>query len=150
MGYIGVYTALQPDIAITGAVTVVQVNAPATAAVDVIRAWVTFDSVVSTAIEVALKTVSTAGTATTVTPGQHWPGSAAFSGTASRTSTAEGTLVDDDFPREFVNYLNGWLYLPVPEERLRIAPSGRVALYLPTAPGASVNISAGIVFGEYG
>lgn len=146
--YVGVYTALQPDIAITGAVTLVQVNAPSDASVDIIRAWATFDSVTSTAIEVALKTVSTAGTATAVTAGIHF--GTAFGGTASRTSTAEGTLVDDDYPREFVNYLNGFLWLPTPAEIIRLAPSGRFAIYLPTAPGASVNISAGVVFGEIG
>lgn len=146
--FTGVYTALQPNIAITGAVTLVQVNGPSDAAVEILRAWVTFNSTTSTMIEVGLKTVSTAGTATTVTPGIHT--GAAFGGTASRTHTAEGTLVDDDYPREFVNYLNGFLYLPTPEERIRIAPSGRLALYLPTAPGASVNITAGITFAELG
>ena len=146
--YVGVYTALQPNIAITGAVSLVQVNAPSDASVDIIRAWATFNSVTSTAIEVALKTVSTAGTGTSVTPGIHF--GAAFGGTATRTHTAEGTLVDDDYPREFVNYLNGFLWLPTPAERMRLAPSGRISIYLPTAPGASVNITAGIVFGEIG
>jgi hypothetical protein len=146
--YIGAYTALQPNIAITGAVTLVQVNGPSDSSVDIIRAWATFNSTTSTQIEVGLKTVSTAGTATSVTAGVHY--GPAFGGTCSRTSTAEGTLVDDDFPREFVNYLNGFLWLPVPEARIRLAPSARIALYLPTAPGASVNITAGIQFGELG
>ena len=136
-----------PAQAVTGAITLCQINAPADTAVDILRAWVSFNSIVSTAIEVGIKRISTGGTGTGITASPHLPNNAAFGGSVTIFHTAEGTFTDY-FYREYTNYLNGWLHLPVPEERIRIAPSGRLALYLPTAPGASITISAGIIFGE--
>lgn len=141
----GVYVARFDNTAISTARTLVQVNAPSSAAIEILRAWISFNSVISTALEARLKRVTTAGTGTSFTAIQLSAQTDAFDGTCSNNHTAEGTL-GDELIREFVNYLNGFLYLPVPEERIVVKPSDRIALDFPTAPGASVNVSAGIVF----
>lgn len=143
--YLGVYAVLFEDVAISTARTLCQVNAGSDQPFEVIRAWLTFNLVTSTAIEVALKQVSTGGTGTGFTAEPHREG-VAFGGTMTIDHTAEGTLVDHLY-RRFVNYLAPFDYLPVPEERFRAVGGERIALSFPTAPGAAVNVSAGIVVG---
>ncbi len=147
--FTGVYIARMDNVAISTARTMIQINAPATRAVEIIRAYVTFNSTTSTAIEARLKRVTTAGTGTAEAEESLIAGSVAAAATATTNHTAEGTL-GDELIREWVNYLNGFKYLPVPEERITIAPSGRLAMDFPTAPGAAVNITAGIIWGEIG
>ncbi len=144
--YSGVYVVIFENTSISTARTMCQVNAASGRPLEVIRAWVTFNSTTSTAIEVAIKTVSTAGTGTSFTARTIRDGGQSFGGTMTTNHTAEGTLTDRKI-REFVNHLQGFMYLPVPEERIRITGGGRVALELPTAPGAGVNVSAGMVIG---
>lgn len=142
--YLGVYSVLMQDVSVSTLRTLCQVNAGADQPFEIIRAWVTFDSIVSTSVEIGMKTVSTAGTATAFTMEPHREG-VAFAGTASTNHTAEGTLVDEVFA-EHVNHLAGFRYLPVPEERFRAVGSERYALYFVTAP-AAVSVNAGIVIG---
>ncbi len=142
--YTGVYAVLFENTAISTARTLCQVNAGADQPFDVIRAYLTFNSTTSTALEVALKAVSTAGTGTAFTAEPIREGQA-FDGSMSINNSAEGTLVDH-LLREFVNFLAGFRYLPVPEERIRVAGGGRIALAFPTAP-AAVNVSAGMIVG---
>jgi hypothetical protein len=148
MAYKGIYVARHDATSVSGAITLVQINAPATAAIEVLRAWCTFASTTSTAIGVRLARRSTAGTGSSFTA-IVLNGAAAFSGTCTYNHTAEGTL-GDSIIREQVNYLNGFLYLPVPEERIIVPPSGRISLGFPSAPGAAVTVTAGIVFGTIG
>jgi len=145
--YTGIYLAQLAATSVSIAKTLVQINAPADAPIELLRAWVSFNSVTSTAIEIGIKRVSTAGTGTSFTALLLRQGNAAFGGTTTTDHTAEGTI-GDVLMRSFVNYLNGFLYLPIPEERIIIQPSGRLSLYLPTAPGAAVTISAGVIFAE--
>lgn len=147
MAYSGIYVARFDATAISTARTMVQVNAAATRALEIIRVWVSFSTTTSTATEIRLKQITTAGTGTTFTPIRLAGESTATAG-ATNNHTAEGTL-GDVYIREYVNQLNGYLYLPVPEERVIVAPSGRFAVEFPTAP-ASVTVSAGIVWGELG
>ena len=135
-------------IAISTARTMVQVNAGSTAALEIIRATVSFNSTTSSAQEVGLKRISTAGTGTSATPTQINTGRS-VAATATVNHTAEGTL-DVVLMREWINALAGWTYLPVPEERVLLAPSARIALYFPTAPGSSITVNATLLFGEIG
>lgn len=143
--YLGVYSVLLQAQSVSGAITLCQVNAGSDQPFEIIRAYVTFNSTTSTAIEVGLKQVSTAGTGTAFTAEPHREG-VAFGGSMSVNHTAEGTLVDE-LMQEYVNYLQGFRYLPVPEERFRAVGGERIALFLPSAPGAAVTISAGMVIG---
>jgi hypothetical protein len=144
-----VYVAEQQNIAITGAVTLIQVNAPSNASLRILEAYIDFVSTTSTAIRVQLLRMTTAGTGTTVTPLQVRGRTLAAGATATRTHTAEGTA-GDILRERVVNYLNGFQYQPIPEQMIVVPPSGRLALRLPAAPGASVNITAGIVWEEIG
>ena len=146
--YTGVYVVNEIDQAYSTARTILQINAAATRAVEILEAWVTFNSTTSTQIEVRWKRVSTAGTGTASTE-VALRGSVAPTATVTENHTAEGTI-GDLLPRRWINYLNGLNYIPVPEARIFVPPSGRLALDLPTAPGASVNITAGIIWAEIG
>lgn len=141
-----VYIARLDATSVSTARTLVQVNAPATAAVEIIRMYVSFSTNTSTAIDIRVKRVTTAGTGTAFTPIQLNGRTLASGTTATNNHTAEGTI-GDVLWRDTVNMLNGWLYLPVPEERFFVPPSGRLAIDFPTAPSA-VTVNAGIVFHE--
>lgn len=74
-------------------------------------------------------------------PNQPWPPSAASGpqlGTNATgvNATAEGTDGDMVVKQGF-NILNGWLYLPTPEERIWVPPAGIIALKFMAPPGSS-------------
>ena len=52
------------------------------------------------------------------------------------------------------NLVNGWHYLFTPETRIVLSPTagtaGRLAIKLPTAPGASITLDAELIFEEIG
>lgn len=147
--YSGIYIMRLDNTSINHARALVQLNAPSTKTLEIIRAWCSFSATTSVATEVGLKRITTAGTpGATPTPILLRPGDVAAGATCGTNYSADGTL-GDILPREFVNQQGNWLYLPVPEERIIVAPSGRIALYLPTAPTA-VTLTCGIVWGEIG
>lgn len=148
MAYSGVYLAALRQTSISVAKSLVQVDAPSTKSIEIIRVEVSFSSVTSTSLEVRLKKVTTAGTKTSFTP-IRLSGAASAAATAGNNNTAEGTL-GDVFLQDYINYLSGLVYLPVPEERIQLAPSERFAVDFPSAPGAAVTVDAFIVWGELG
>ena len=75
------------------------------------------------------------------------PGYAAFGGTGRDVITVEGTSPNDEIEDGF-HFQNGWLYLPVPEERIRIAGGDIMGIRLPIAPDAAMGCAFGMVFGE--
>lgn len=149
MQFRGVYVVRLDAVSVSAARTLIQVSAAAATPLVLLRGWCSFASNVNTQIELRLKKVTTAGTGTSFTlirlNGHTTPGAS-----ASVNHTAEGTL-GDTLWREYANYVGpGWQYLPVPEERITVAGGERLALDLPTAPGAAVTISAGLVVAELG
>lgn len=62
-------------------------------------------------------------------------GDAAYTGTVRGLCTTLGTAGVILYPDSF-NWQNGWLYLPVPEERYTVTGAGIVALKVPVAPPA--------------
>lgn len=138
---------------VSGAITLVQLKAGSEAGLEIIRASIAQSgSTTSAQQRVQLLRKSAAATVTSFTPVPANPNDAAAKavGGTSATGTnasAEGTdgdvLVADVF-----NVLNGWLYLPVPEERPAVAPGGIIALKFPAAPGAALIVTAQIVFRE--
>lgn len=145
--YSGVYVARLDAVSIAHGRAIVQINLAAGFIGEILRAWVSFSAATSVATEVGISRRSTAGTVTSFTPIK-LQGGAATTATAGVNASVDSTQTDVLF-REFCNQQGNWLYLPVPEERISIPPSGRVALYFPTAPSA-VTVSAGIVWGEIG
>lgn len=64
------------------------------------------------------------------------------SGVATGEGTNGNVMLEEGF-----NVLNGWLYLPVPEERIHVMPGEGLGLTFATAPTAEV-WSGGIYFRE--
>jgi hypothetical protein len=132
---------------VSTAITVIEITNTAAEVLEILRAWVTQENVTATGqagIAIVRKTVSITGTSLTT--------AALSSGTSSATAkhTASGEGTDGAFLiREGFNLVNGWLYLPVPEERITVPPSGMLALKFMTAP-ASASFSYGFVWQELG
>lgn len=75
-------------------------------------------------------------------------GTAGAAGTAGVDASAEGagtvtTIIADAF-----NNLNGWLWVPTPEERIIVQPDTAVILKLVGTPATLTNWYAGITFRE--
>lgn len=93
---------------------------------------------------------SAKGTANTPAPLN--VGDAAFGGTVrtniltAETFATETTLL----VRDSQNVINGWQFLPTPECRIVLSPSGRLCVKLDAAPTASIPISAYMTFEEIG
>ncbi len=92
--YSGIYVARLDATSVSVAKTLVGINASASKACEIIRAWVQFSSTVSTVIDIRAKRHTTAGTSTSFTPLLLQPGNSAAGATAGNNYTAEGTLGD--------------------------------------------------------
>lgn len=150
----GPFSVTLSNVAVTGAITLIQIRAGSTSSVEILKAWTSqSSSTVSAQQRIRVSRKSAAATVTSATPAAFGGGAAAdaVGGTSSTgtNASAEGTdsttLVDDVF-----NVLNGWLYVPIPEERIIVPPSGFIALRFPTAPGSSTTYTAGMIFQELG
>lgn len=135
---------------VSTAITILEITAPSTNALIIHRAWIFAATTTAGVVEVQLlrKSAACTGTASPPTPAP-LDASAASGATVRWKATAEGTagnILYDSGMR-----LDGgeWVYLPVPEERIIVPPSGIIALKFATAP-ASTNFSAGIIYEELG
>jgi hypothetical protein len=151
-----VYVVCLTRVAVTGAITLIQIAAGATVPLQILRAKVSqSSSTTSTQISIQINRKSAAATVTSFTPLKCGPvtdpAAAAVGGTAltGTNATVEGTdgnvLVPDDF-----NYLNGWTWVPTYDERLFVDALGIIALKFPVAPGSSVTVTASVFFRELG
>ena len=149
----GVYVVTMDAVSVSGAISLIQLKAGSAAGLEIISASIAQSGSTTSAMQrVQILRKSAAATVTTFTPILLNPNDAAAKavGGTSATGTnasAEGTdsdiLVDDCF-----NVLNGWSYIPVPEERIQVAPAGICALKFPAAPGSALVITARVCFRE--
>jgi archaellin len=142
-GYL--YYVELPSTAITAAKTLVQVKAGA-APLDIASVRVAqLTKTSSELLELQLLRKSAAATVTSFTPLKFNPGdpaSLAVGGTSAtgNNASAEGTNSDILLKTSW-NVVNGeWLYLPVPEARIRVPQGGIFGVKLNTNPAASMNI----------
>ncbi len=146
--YSGVYSILLEGVALTGADTLLEVVVSADQSVELFRIEVAQDvSTTSTMQEIAIQTFSASGTGTAETPGKHNPSSAAAGSTGKSAITVEGAGAAVIYRSAF-NILNGWLYLPVPEERFLFNGADVFGVTLIVAPDASTTFNATLTFGE--
>jgi len=146
-----VYTVRMAPTAVTAAKTLIRVSANGTSALVLLRAWITQETkVTSEQLRALIQRASTTGTGTAVTPQPHEVGDSAFSGSAAVNLTAEPTLTGSPFNNENFNILNGFIYVPMPEERVIVPPSGIIVLRSDIAPLASMTMTAGMTFGAIG
>ncbi len=150
--YSGIYVA-RAAITVSTAITIMQIKAGSSRALDLIRASVSqrgSTTSVQESLQILRKTA--AATVTALTPvllrGAGAADAAGGVAATGHTATAEGTDGDILYQEGF-NVLNGFLYLPVPEERPRVPAGGFIALKFPDAP-ASQAWKIAMVFGELG
>jgi len=134
--------------AVTGAITLVEVSAPSTGSIVLLRAWCSqSSSTTATQLPIQIVRKSAVATGTPFTPLALNENDGSAGSTALVNATAEGTdaniLIKEDW-----EYLNGWLWVPTPDDRITVKASGIIALKFPVAPGASTTIQAGFIFGE--
>ena len=154
--YNGVYVAQEVSQSVSAAGTLVELQVPSNVQIEVLRAWVGAaegTDPVDEIQEVEIYINDAAATGGTGLTEQAVRGSddAASAVTALGGPTIGATPVSvlaDGFHTQ-----NGWLYLPVPEERIRIAggsTNDNVGIQFQTAPDAAITVSYGIVWGELG
>ena len=128
----------------------IRISAPSTMTLCVIRAWVgQSGGVTSENARVLLQRASDTQTGTTETPQALEVGDPAATFTA-QTLTADHALTGDPIVDEAFNWVSGYLWVPAPEERIWVPPSGRLVLRLAGAPAASKTVSAGMMVIEVG
>lgn len=127
-------------VTISTAITILQVKAGA-AALEILRATLTqSNGTSSVAARVSLLRKTVAATVTSFTPRKlnpAYPAALAVGGTAATgfTGTAEGTDGEVLVERGF-NVLNGFEWVPTPDERLWVPQGGILAMKFPAAPAS--------------
>lgn len=155
MAYTGVYTVYMNAVSVSAAITLVQIKAGTSRAVEIIRASVGQSaSTTSTMQRIQINRKSAAATVTSFTalastnssPAADAVGSTSATGTnASAEGTDSNVLIVDTF-----NIVNGWLWVPTIEERITVPAAGIIGLKFPAAPGSAITVVASITFGEIG
>lgn len=140
-------------------------------ALEVIRAWVSQSGSATSAQQgvrlvtqvnstAALSVIGTAATVQNVVgydPAAQISGSSTcYIGKATVNCTSDGTGTKNTLYPDAFNVLNGWLWVPTPNETHMISAlspatsSLSYAVYLPTAPATTGNWNAGLSFRELG
>ena len=147
-----VYSVRMDRVSVSTAITILQIKAGANP-LWLLRAWCAQSSLTTIAEQtIQINRKSGAATVTAFTPlkvGSDADAAALAVGGTAATGTnasAEGTDTDVLYPDSF-NILDGWLWLPVEEERIFVPPAGIIGLKFPVAPSA-MTVSAGLIFGE--
>jgi hypothetical protein len=142
-----VYT-LRTRAIISTAITVLQLKAGANNGFEIVRGSLTqYGSTTSDQEEIALVRKSVGATVTQAViggsggtlfyrdPNESTPSLSLGTTATGVIATGEGT--DSDYVlREAFNVLNGWVYLPVPEERIYVPPAGIIGLKFIVAPAS--------------
>ncbi len=148
-----VYSVRMDRVAVTGAITLLQIKAGAANGLRLLRASIGQSNLTSSAMQtVQINRKSGAATVTSFTPLLFTPDDSAakaVGGTSATGTNASGEGTDSDIVlTDSFNILNGWLWVPTPEERIFVPGGGIIGLKLPVAPGSSMTTSAVFVFGE--
>lgn len=153
-----IYSVRMSEVALvngTATGTVVQLKCGTGSTFKVLRAWISQSSETSSRMQnLQIRRQSTGSTVTSFTPLLHDKGDAASNMVSSTSATgyngtAEGTPGDVLIATDF-NVLNGWLYVPVPEDRIVVGPTNPIlSMFLPTVP-TNTTFSAGFTVEEEG
>lgn len=147
-----VYVVNNLNVAISTAITIIQIKAAAGSPLYILRASLTQrDAETSTQERVQILRKTAAATVTSFTPLKYDtldPAAAAVGSTSGTgiTGTSEGTDGDVLVDRGF-NVLNGFEWIPTPLEQIYVPGGGIIAMKFPNAP-ASQNWVAQMVFCE--
>lgn len=149
-----IYSAVFEEVAVTVVQDLFEIVAPADGIVVVHGIWVSQSSdagdVASEQVNILIHRGSTSGSGgSTLTPSPLDFGDPAFGGVVEANNTTQATEGTQLFSDSF-NVMAGWQFLPTPEMRLVIPPSGRLIVELQTAPADSLTMSGTVVFEEIG
>lgn len=119
------------------AITILQARAHATRPLVVVRAWCESAGVATAIATIQLVRQTTAGTMTTLSPGPLplRPNVPTAGMTAGHTATVEPTTTDVLVHEDF-NVVNGWLWLPTPDEQIVIPAAGFLGMKFSVAPAS--------------
>lgn len=163
--YNRVYSIIGDNITVVGAPTLIFVNPKATGAgsgLELLRIWVSQRANATSAqqgIQVHTQ-VSAFPTVVSATPRVLHSddpisgivgGTAGAAGTCGINASAEGAGAQSALLNDNFNVLNGWLYVPTPEERIRIgvaAASTGLGLRFTNTPATLTGWSFGMVYQE--
>jgi len=160
----GVYTVGMKNQTIVADATLVIIHTAAAntsraSGIQILRAWVSQNgTVTSQQLGILLSQKASAfGTYVSATPSPHFlggvasgivGGTAGAAGTCGVKATGEGAgTVTDIIPDNF-NNLNGWLYLPTPEERFIVPLDTAIILKIIGTPATLTGWTAGITYNE--
>jgi hypothetical protein len=146
------YSVIMAGTSISAAKDLFRLSAASDSILELIRWEVTQDtSETSEQLPWSIYRASTDGTGTSANANPYEVQDAAFGGTCIVNLSADTTKSPSEaLWRSAQNIGVGALYHPVPEERIIVPPSGRIAGRLETAPGAAISISMTITFREIG
>lgn len=155
------YTVSAAGITVAGATTLVFINPGATCSIEILRAWIGQSANNSSAQQRVQLVGQVTGfpTLTGVTPAKVSrgdpisaivSGGAGAAGTSGINASAEGAGAKSVILNDAFNVLNGWLYVPTPEERVIFPASAAegFGLYLPAIPATLANWAFGVTFRE--
>ena len=157
------YNITDGGITIAGASTLVFINPGTTQSIEILRCWVGQSANATSAQQrVQLVTQVTAfPTLTSTTPAKLKlidpvsvivGGTAGAAGTSGTDASAEGAGAKTVLLEDAFNVLNGWLWVPTPNETIIVnasAASG-FGLFLPVAPSTLTDWAFGVTFKELG
>lgn len=144
MPYGHIYT-LRHEATVSTAITILQLQAGATAPFIILSALLTQDGSTTSAQEKIAFVRKTAGATVTAAvvgthlfktrPGDPTPSLNLGVSNTGVIATGEGTDGDVCYEEGF-NVLNGWKYIPVPEERIHVAAAALIGMKFRTAPAS--------------
>lgn len=145
---LGVYTTTY-EAATTSAVTLLELQAPSTGPIEILRATITQSSVTADDnAEALILRYDTGITGTANTEIKHNANSPTAGATAKHTATVEGSVNIENIILEGFSVLAGWTWLPTPEERIWVPPSKFIGLKSNVAI-TSANLIATLTWREY-
>jgi len=147
----GVFVVRQRITTVAAAQTLIQIAAGATTPLELLRATFTMETTVSDDAVAQILRKTAAATVTSFTPlkyNEDSPLADAIGGAALTgvDATVEGTDGDILWEEGF-NSLNGFVWVPTLEERMRVQAAGFIALKSALAI-TSVTVNCAMVFGE--
>jgi hypothetical protein len=137
------FSLVMEGVSVSATQDLLEITCPSTCGLVLLSFTVTQDTdEVSQQLPLAIFRNSAAGSGgSTLTPGVLDPGDT-VTATCKRNVTTPGTRSPAvALWRQSMNLLNGWLYVPVPEERIQVPPSGIIAINLVTAPSGALPFS---------
>ena len=144
------YSVVMESQSISAAKDLIRVTADTDKSIRLLQARVSQSNIdIQEQLPFQIHRASSDGTGTSNTPKPLSAGDAAFGGTAVTNLTAD-TTVTDVLWHESESLLNGFRYLPTPDEVIEAPGGGRLVLRLDGAPDAATTFSASMVIEEIG